>query len=90
MCLGCESPIGWLGGGEVFGSAEEDLKVVLPADGPSRNLPPGIGAVEYWLKPETKSDQTAAADIVIAFEKTLLGPRFGLQVGDTPFEIYVG
>jgi hypothetical protein len=71
--------LGWLRGGEVFGSAEEDLKVVLPADGPSRNLPPGIGAVEYRLKPETKSDQTVAADIVIAFE-TLSGLGLGKWV----------
>jgi hypothetical protein len=39
--------LGWLRGREVFESMEEDLKVVLPKDGPSRNLPPGIGAVEY-------------------------------------------
>jgi hypothetical protein len=48
----------WLRGGEVFGSTEEDLKVVFPQDEPSRNLPSGIGAVEYRLKPETKSDPT--------------------------------
>jgi hypothetical protein len=71
--------LGWLRGGEVFGSTEEDLKVVLPEDGPSRNLPPGIGAVEFRLKPETKSDPTVAADVVIAYE-TLPGLSLGKWV----------
>jgi hypothetical protein len=71
--------LGWLRGGEVFGSTAEDLNVVLPADGPSRNLPPGIGAVEYRLKPATKTDQTVAADVVIAFA-TLSGLSLGKWV----------
>jgi hypothetical protein len=50
--------------------------VVFPTDGPSRNLPPGIGAVEYRLKPASKEDQTVAANIVIAFA-TLSGLSLG-------------
>jgi hypothetical protein len=47
--------------------------------GPSCNLPPGIGAIEYPLKPETKSDQAVAANIVITFE-TLSGLSLGKWV----------
>lgn len=59
--------LGWLRGGEIFEAEEQDLVVTLPIDGPTRGLPPGIGAVEYSLLPETKSDPTTVADVVTAF-----------------------
>jgi hypothetical protein len=59
--------LGWLRGGEIFEAEEEDLLVTLPQDGPSRGLPPGVGAVEYTLLPETKSDPTIVADVITAF-----------------------
>ena len=59
--------LGWLRGGEIFDGNQDDLVLTLPADGPSRGLPPGVGAVEYTLLPETKSDPTIIADVVIAF-----------------------
>ena len=59
--------LGWLRGGEIFEAEETDLVVTLPIDGPTRGLPPGIGAVEYSLLPETKSDPTIVADVVSAF-----------------------
>jgi hypothetical protein len=71
--------LGWLRGGEVFRAAEDNLDITLPKDSPTRNLPPGIGAVEYRLKAATKTDQTVAADIVIAYE-TLSGLSLGKWV----------
>jgi hypothetical protein len=68
--------LGWLRGGEVFGASEDDLSITRPAEGPTRNLPPGIGAVEYRLKASTKTDKTIAADVVIAYE-TLSGLQLG-------------
>jgi hypothetical protein len=59
--------LGWLRGGEIFEGQQDDLVLTLPRDGPSRGLPPGVGAVEYTLLPETKSDPTLVADVVIAF-----------------------
>jgi hypothetical protein len=42
--------------------------MTLPQDGPSRGLPLGVGAVEYTLLLETKSNPTiVAADVVTAF-----------------------
>jgi hypothetical protein len=40
------------------------------SEGPPRGLPPNVGAVEFILLPETKSDPCRLADIVIAY-KTL-------------------
>ena len=68
--------LGWLRGGEIFEADETDLVLTLPIDGPTRGLPPGIGAVEYSLLPETKSDPTIVADVVIAFT-TMSGLSIG-------------
>jgi hypothetical protein len=59
--------LGWLRGGEIFEAEEDDLVVTLPVDGATRGLPPGVGAVEFSLLPETKSDPTIVADVVTAF-----------------------
>jgi hypothetical protein len=59
--------LGWLRGGEIFQAEETDLVITLPINGPTRGLPPGIGAVECSLLPETKSDPTIVADAVTAF-----------------------
>jgi hypothetical protein len=59
--------LGWLRGGEVFEAEEEDLVVTRPHDGPTKDLPPGVGAVEYSLLAETKSNPTLVADVVVAF-----------------------
>jgi hypothetical protein len=59
--------LGWLRGGEIFEADQADLVVTLPNNGPSRGLPPGVGAVEYSLLPETKSDPTLVADVILAF-----------------------
>jgi hypothetical protein len=64
--------LGWLRGGEVFGADPDDVHVVEPEDGPTRGLPPGVGALEYSLLAATKSDPTLAADVILAYT-TLTG-----------------
>jgi hypothetical protein len=54
-----------------------DVDVTAPPDGPSMDLPPGCGAVWLYLSPETKSNCTRIADMLLAFE-TLSGYRYGL------------
>jgi hypothetical protein len=60
--------LAWLRGGEVFSAAPEDLSM----DGPTRGLPPGVGALEFSLLAATKLDPTLAADVVVAYT-TLTG-----------------
>jgi hypothetical protein len=64
--------LGWLRGGEVFSADPDDVQVVEPADGPTRGLPPSVGALEYSLLAATKSDSTLAADVILAYT-TLTG-----------------
>ena len=68
--------LGWLRGGEVFGLSRDDVKITLPADGPTLALPVGFGAVACDLGPDTKSDPTVIADVLIAFE-TVSGLSLG-------------
>jgi hypothetical protein len=64
--------LGWLRGGEIFSAAPDDLTIVEPLAGPTRGLPPGVGALEYSLLAATKSDPTIAADVILAYT-TLTG-----------------
>jgi hypothetical protein len=68
--------LGWLRGGELFDCAPEDLIVTLPEAAAARGLPPGIGAIELILLPETKSDPAKTADVVVAY-CTLSGLSLG-------------
>jgi hypothetical protein len=68
--------LGWLRSGELFGGDRKDLTLTRPEQGPTRGLPPGVGAVEYNLCEETKSDPTRTADVIIAWE-TLSGLSLG-------------
>jgi hypothetical protein len=68
--------LGWLRGGEIFKASVDDVTVVPPSEGPTRGLPPHVGAIEFDLLPETKSDPCRVADIVIAYE-TLSGLSLG-------------
>jgi hypothetical protein len=82
--------LGWLRGGEVFGGKESDFTITAPHEGPTRGLPPGIGAVEFQLLPETKSDATLTADVVIAFT-TLSGLSLGTWLARlSTFTPYLG
>jgi hypothetical protein len=64
--------LAWLRGGEIFSATSDDLQVIEPIDGPTRGLPPGVGALEYSLLAATKSDPTLAADVILAYT-TLTG-----------------
>jgi hypothetical protein len=59
--------LAWLRGGEIFSAAPSDLGVINPVDGPTRGLPPDVGALEYTLLTATKSDPTKAADVILAY-----------------------
>ena len=48
--------LGWLRGGEIFEASTTDVTVTTPMQGPTRGLPPHVGAVEFNLLLETKSD----------------------------------
>ena len=64
--------LGWLRATETFSLTWSDLEVVIPADGPSRDLPPNCGMLLLTLLPETKSSRSASADVVISYQ-TLSG-----------------
>jgi hypothetical protein len=67
---------GWLRWGELFSGNKSDVTLTVPQDGPTRGLPNGVGAVEYDLGAETKSDPCVTANVVMAWESLS-----GLSVG---------
>jgi hypothetical protein len=71
--------LGWLRGSEVFGLRWCDLELVPPERGPLYDLPTGIGMIILRLLPETKSQRTAAADVILAYE-TISGYQPGLWI----------
>jgi hypothetical protein len=60
--------LGWLRSGEMFGGKRDYITLTPPVDGPLRGLPYGMGAIEYSLGMETKSDPCQTADVVVAWE----------------------
>ena len=69
--------LGWLRSSELFGLTFGDLEVIHPSDGPLHDLPPGLGMVLLRLLPQTKSNRTSTADVVMAHD-TLSGLSPGL------------
>jgi hypothetical protein len=59
--------LGWLRSQELFSLKWEDVKITRPTAGPRIGLPPGVGAIELRLLPETKSTRTKVADIIISY-----------------------
>ena len=59
--------LGWLRSTETFSLCWDDVTITHPLDGPSRGLPLGVGIVELRLLPETKSNRTRVADVVISY-----------------------
>jgi len=57
----------WLCAQETFALKWDDLTVIEPQDGPSVELPLGMGAILALLLPDTKSSQTITADVVMAY-----------------------
>lgn len=60
--------LGWLRGGEIFATNWPDVETAPPSyDGGRHGLPPHAGAILLSLTPETKSDATITADVVMAW-----------------------
>ena len=68
--------LGWLRSSEVFGLRWSDIDITPPAEGPTLDLPPGIGVVACRLRPETKSSRERSADCFVAFQ-TVSGYELG-------------
>ena len=68
--------LGWFRASEVFNLSFGDVDVVTPPNGPQYDLPPGIGLVLLRLLPQTKSNRTARADVVISYTS-----MSGLSIG---------
>jgi hypothetical protein len=59
--------LGWLRSQELFSLTWGDLRITRPGDGPKVGLPDGVGVIELRLLPETKSNRTKVADVVISY-----------------------
>lgn len=59
--------LGWLRSAELFSLKAADVEIVSPSNGPRLGLPRGVGAVGLTLLPSTKGNQTARADVWVAF-----------------------
>ena len=68
--------LGWLRSSEVFGLRWCDIQVTPPEEGPSLDLPRGIGVVACRLQPETKSSRDKAVDCHMAYQ-TISGYELG-------------
>ena len=68
--------LGWLRSMELFDLRWGDVEVLSPSDGPSRDLPFGVGAVFLTLKEETKTNRFVSADVVLGY-RTITGYRPG-------------
>jgi hypothetical protein len=66
-CANLVAWFGWLRGGELFGISRVDVTVTEPAHGVVLGLPQGVGVIQVRLAPETKSNPTRTADVVIAY-----------------------
>jgi hypothetical protein len=69
--------LGWLRAMEVFSLQWADVTVLEPEDGPVMDLPAMTGAVSFRLLPQTKSDRTKTADVILAYN-TSSGFSLGL------------
>ena len=68
--------LGWLRSSETFDLCWADFDVLEPEDGPSRDLPEGLGVVGVRLGPETKSSRNKPVDMSLAYQ-TLSGYHIG-------------
>lgn len=57
----------WLRGGEHFSLRFSDVVCVRPPQGPTVNLPEGVGCLMEDLKEDTKTSRTRMADVIIAY-----------------------
>ena len=63
--------LGWLRFLETFDLCWHDFDVVEPVNGPSQDLPQGLGVVGVWLGPKTKSSHNKPVDMSLAYQTTL-------------------
>lgn len=68
--------LGWLRSSEGLGLRWGDLDITLPSNGPQLDLPTNVGAVRLRLRPETKSNRSSRADMILAYRSAS-----GLQLG---------
>jgi hypothetical protein len=68
--------LGWLRSSETFDLCWADFDVVEPEDGPSWDLPQGLGFVGVRLGPETKRSRNKPVDMILACQ-TLSGYHIG-------------
>jgi len=59
--------LGWLRSSEAFGLTFSSVTSVHPADGPMHDLPRNVGALLLKLQPETKTNRTGTADVLLAY-----------------------
>jgi hypothetical protein len=64
--------LGWLRSRETFDMQWYRVALIEAADGPSVDLPRGIGVTQFFMGPETKSNRSRTADVIMA-SKTLSG-----------------
>jgi hypothetical protein len=62
--------LAWLRVRETFGLTWSDVAITDPLDGPVVGLPLGIGVIQLTLLAQTKSNQAAAADMIVAYTST--------------------
>ncbi|CAJ1945413.1 unnamed protein product, partial [Cylindrotheca closterium] len=69
--------LGWLRSSECFDLNWDDVECLEPEDGDKEELPTGCGLLKLRLAPETKSDRSRRADVLVAY-RTLSGLCIGL------------
>jgi hypothetical protein len=59
--------LGWVRSAEGFSLTTADITITPPAEGPRKGLPMGVGVIEIRLLPETKTNSSCVADIIVAY-----------------------
>ena len=57
----------WLRGGELLSLTWDRVIITEPGNGPSVGLPPGVGAIQLFLRHTTKTSRHKRADVVVAY-----------------------
>lgn len=70
----------WLRSNEFFALTWDDVEVTPPEHYAKHGLPNDVGVVEMTLLPETKSDRTKVADVVVAYTTRASGLSLGTWI----------
>ena len=68
--------MGWLRATECFDVQWSNLVLTIPCEGTIYGLPPKVGVIQMFLDPQTKTDRTKIANIIVAWTAGL-----GLSLG---------